>query len=152
MTSTTQRSQLHSTFQLERTYRAPRELVWAAFADADAKRRWFGGGDDTELSDDFRVGGHQVSAGTVPDGPVYRYRSTYTDLLDGERIVATYDMWLDDAHISTSITTITLEDAPDGTHVTWTEQGVHLDGHDTGAEREHGTGELMDALGASLPH
>ncbi|MEZ0447874.1 SRPBCC domain-containing protein [Cellulomonas sp. ICMP 17802] len=150
MTSTTQRTQVHSTFQLERTYPAHRARVWAAFADADAKRRWFGGEGVAEFSDDVRVGGHQVTAGSIPGGPAYRYRSTYTDVVDGERLVATYDMWLDDAHISTSISTITLEDAPDGTHVTWTEQGVHLDGHDTGAEREHGTGELMDALGASL--
>jgi hypothetical protein len=27
---------------------------------------------------------------------------------------------------------------------------VNLDGHDTSAERQHGTGELLDALGAAL--
>lgn len=31
-----------------------------------------------------------------------------------------------------------------------TEQGAFLDGHDTSAPREHGTGELLDALGAFL--
>ena len=29
-----------------------------------------------------------------------------------------------------------------------TEQGAFLDGHDTNAQREHGTGELLDKLGA----
>jgi hypothetical protein len=28
--------------------------------------------------------------------------------------------------------------------------GAYLDGHDTSAERLHGTGELLDALGAAL--
>ena len=32
-----------------------------------------------------------------------------------------------------------------------TEQGVFLDGLDTPAAREHGTGELLDALGDSSP-
>jgi hypothetical protein len=31
-----------------------------------------------------------------------------------------------------------------------TEQGVFLDGHDDPAAREHGTGNLLDALGRSL--
>lgn len=31
-----------------------------------------------------------------------------------------------------------------------TEQGAFFDGHDTSDVREHGTGELLDALGAAL--
>jgi len=37
-----------------------------------------------------------------------------------------------------------------GTRLVYTEQGAFLDGYDTSAEREHGTGELLDALGAEL--
>ena len=40
--------------------------------------------------------------------------------------------------------------APSGTTLTFTEQGVFLDGADTPAVREKGTGELLDALGAAL--
>ena len=31
-----------------------------------------------------------------------------------------------------------------------TEHGVYLDGHDTPAQREHGTNELIDALGEHI--
>jgi hypothetical protein len=40
--------------------------------------------------------------------------------------------------------------APSGTTLILTEQGVFLDGGDTPAIREKGTGELLDALGAAL--
>jgi hypothetical protein len=37
-----------------------------------------------------------------------------------------------------------------GTRLVFTEQGAFLDGYDGPKERERGTGELLDALGASL--
>jgi len=37
-----------------------------------------------------------------------------------------------------------------GTRLLFTEQAVFLDGYDSVASREHGTGELLDALGALL--
>ena len=52
--------------------------------------------------------------------------------------------------ISVSVTTVEFAPAPSGTTLTFTEQGVFLDGGDTPAIREKGTGELLDALGAAL--
>lgn len=149
-------TQTHATFVIEREYPAPVEQVWQAFADPEVKARWFGTDDfvDVERSDDFRVGGVAVNDGRRgPDGPLSRFRSTYTDIVEHERIVYTYDMWLDDAHASTSITTITFEPNDGGTRLTFTEQGVHLDGvHGPGPEaaagREEGTGWLLDRIGA----
>jgi hypothetical protein len=37
-----------------------------------------------------------------------------------------------------------------GTRLIYTEQGVYLDGYEDPAEREHGTGILLDALGLYL--
>jgi hypothetical protein len=37
-----------------------------------------------------------------------------------------------------------------GTRLIFTEQGAYLDGHDMPAQREQGTGALLDALGAEL--
>ncbi|MET0467817.1 MAG: SRPBCC domain-containing protein [Aeromicrobium sp.] len=154
MTSTTDttRTQTHATFVLERDYGAPIDRVWAAFADADVKSRWFGPDDieDVEFSEDFRVGGIAINNGTM-DGRRSEFRATYTDIVDLERIVYVYDMWSDGVHASTSITTIVLESTPEGTHLTFTEQGVHLDGvHGPGPEaaagREHGTGWLLDRI------
>ena len=154
MTQTAERSEVHATFTLERTYPVPVERVWTAFADLEAKRAWFATeSDDLKLSaygDEFRVGGHGISEGRFSGGPLHRFRSTYTDLVEHRRIVYVYDMWLDDDHISTSVTTITLQPADGGTLLTFTEQGVHLDGHATAEGREEGTGQLLDALGRSL--
>ena len=155
-------TQTHATFVIEREYPAPLDRVWAAFADPEIKRQWFGsdGFVDVERTDDFRVGGVAVADGyPTAGGPLSRFRAVYTDIVPNERIVYSYDMWLDDTHASTSISTIVFEpiDAPSGTatRLTFTEQGVHLDGvHGPGPEaaagREHGTAALLDAVGALL--
>jgi hypothetical protein len=65
-------------------------------------------------------------------------------------MVFAYDMWVDDRHISTSLTTIAVEPDGDGTRLTYTEQGVHLDGLDTVEGREEGTRGLLDLLGSFL--
>lgn len=154
MTTMAERSQIHHDFTLERTFPVPVERVWAAFADKEAKRLWFADETDgltmTAYDDDFRVGGHGSNEGSFHGGPPHRFLCTYTDIVDLQRIIYTYDMWLGDAHISTSITTIAFEPFDGGTRLTFTEQGVHLDGHGTGAEREVGTSGLLDAMGATL--
>jgi uncharacterized protein YndB with AHSA1/START domain len=150
MSDTIERSQTHATFVIERTYPAPLDAVWHALSDNDAREHWFGGGPEFELdekSHDFRVDGRGVESGKWKNGPRSRFVSTYTDIVDRERMVFTYDMWVDDRHMSTSLTTIVLEPAGDGTLLTYTEQGVHLDGLDTAEGREEGTRGLLDALG-----
>ena len=67
-----------------------------------------------------------------------------------ERIVYSYVMHAGDALISVSVTTVEFAPAPSGATLTFTEQGVFLDGADTPAIREKGTGELLDALGGTL--
>jgi len=152
MNSITTRTQTHATFVLERDYAAPLDRVWAAFADPEVKKRWFGPDEieDAEVSEDFRVGGIAINNGTM-DGRRSEFRAVYTDIVDRERIVYGYDMWSDGVHASTSITTIVFEPTDAGTHLTFTEQGVHLDGvHGPGPEaaagREHGTGWLLDRV------
>jgi len=153
MSDIIERSQTHATFVLERTYPSPVSAVWHALSDNDARDQWFGGGPEfgvEEKSHDFRVGGHAVEAGQWRGGPTSRFVSTYTDIVDRQRMVFTYDMWVDDRHLSTSLTTIAVEADGDGTRLTYTEQGVHLDGLDTVDGREEGTGGLLDKLGQFL--
>ena len=153
MSDTIERSETHATFVLERTYPAPVGAVWHALSDTDARDEWFGAGaafDRSENSHEFRVGGHGIEDGRWHDGPTSRFVSTYTDIVDERRIVFTYDMWVDGRHLSTSLTTIALEAADDGTRMTYTEQGVHFDGLDTVEGREEGTAGLLDALGTHL--
>ena len=115
MTDTIDRSQTHATFVIERSYPAPVARIWRALSDTDERAHWFGGGDAfavSEAAHDFRVGGQGVEAGQWHGGPTSVFRSTYTDIIDQVRIVFTYDMWVDEKHLSTSLTTIGLE--PEG--------------------------------------
>ena len=145
----TARSTTHATFTIDRIYDAGPARVFAAWADPAAKARWFGGaGDEYEL--DFKVGGREVNRGGPPGGAVYTYDAVYMDIVEDERIVYTYEMYLDDARISVSVTSVEFAREGEGTKLTFTEQGVFLDGLDSPALREQGTGQLLEALGADL--
>ena len=153
MSDITERSQIHATFVIERTYPVPAEAVWHALSDNDARDQWFSGGPAFEVrekSHEFRVGGHGTEEGQWHGGPQSVFRSTYTDIVEMRRIVFTYDMWIDGQHLSTSLTTIALENDGDQTLLTYTEQGVHFDGLDSVEGREEGSRGILDQLGSYL--
>lgn len=128
--------------------------VWDAFADEQEKLSWWGGGDSVdpiEWAFDFRVGGRDVAEGRFHDGPVSRYVATYTDIVAHNRIVTTYDMWIDGIHMSTSVASLEFESVDAGTRFTHAEHGVFFDRFwADGPNREKGTRGLLDALGAYL--
>ncbi|PWA09234.1 ATPase [Pueribacillus theae] len=64
--------------------------------------------------------------------------------------VYNFTMDLDETRISVSVTTVEFKQSEAGTKLIYTEQGAFLDGHDTAAEREHGTGIMLDKLGEEL--
>jgi uncharacterized protein YndB with AHSA1/START domain len=146
----TARSTEHATFAIERVYDADPARVFAAWADPVAKAVWFGGPGESEYELDFTVGGRELNRGAAPDGPVYTYDAVYRDIAPNERIVYTYEMYLDDARISVSVTAVEFAAEGAGTRLTFTEHGVFLDGLDSPALREEGTGHLLDGLGAAL--
>jgi uncharacterized protein YndB with AHSA1/START domain len=153
MSSTTTRSVTHDTFTLERRYDATPARVFAAFADQEAKKQWFGGGDDW-TSDrwdlDFRVGGREVNHSHMEGGPAITFEATFQDIIENERIVYAYDMTMDGERISVSLATIELFGDGGGCRLVLTEQGAFLDGLDKPEMRREGTEQLLDALGASL--
>lgn len=142
----------HATFVIERIYPASPARVFQAFADPKVKALWFKGPDDWDNRGemDFRVGGKEWSEGDIPNGPRTRFDAVYYDIVENERIVYCYDMHLDANRISVSVATIELSPEGSGTKLVLTEQGAFLDGYDDAGSREHGTNELMDALGRSL--
>jgi uncharacterized protein YndB with AHSA1/START domain len=149
----TERSVVHSTFVIERFYPAVPAKVYFALSNPAAKRRWFANPDSPNPSRhemDFRVGGKEINAGGPKDGPIYTFNAVYQDIVPNERIVYSYDMLFGEVRISVSLATIELRPEGKGTRLVLTEQGAFLDGHDNSAAREHGTGELLDALGAAL--
>jgi uncharacterized protein YndB with AHSA1/START domain len=141
----------HGTFVLRRMYPVTPSRVFAAWSSRDSKARWFGaGGEMPGFELDFRVGGMETLSGGPPGGPVHTYRATYQEIVPNERIVYGYTMDADGVRISVSVTTVEFAADGGGTTLTFTEQGVFLDGGDTPDIREKGTGELLDQLGASL--
>jgi len=145
----TTRSVLHGTFSLERHYRVPPEKVFAAWADPQAKARWFAGpGAEHEL--DFRVGGREAIRARHPGGPPLTVEALYRDIVPGERIVYTSALSADGTLATVSLTTVEFESADAGTRLVLTEQGTYLDGHEDPAWREQGTGQWLDALGTEL--
>jgi len=149
----TRTSTTHATFVIERTYDAAPARVFAAWSDSKAKARWFVGPDNWDKSNhklDFRVGGKESVSGGPPGGQVHSYNAVIQDIVPNERIITTYDMHLDDKKISVSLATLELTAAGKGTKLTYTEQGVYLDGYDDSGSRERGTRDLLENLAAYL--
>jgi uncharacterized protein YndB with AHSA1/START domain len=151
----TERSVIHDTFSLERTYPAAPSRVFAAFASKEAKDAW---GDDPDLGPaddagantefDFRPGGRE-RFGFKYDGRTLSYDAHYYDIVPDQRIVYSYEMYADGARISVSVATIEFAKNGEGTGLTWTEQGAYLDGIDgpqAPASRMQGTAEMLDGL------
>ena len=153
MNDTIERSQTHATFVIERTYPAP---VRRSGTHCPTTTRATSGSAPARRSTSRRSRTTSGSAargtedGQWHGGPRSRFQSTYTDIVDLQRIVFTYDMWVDGRHMSTSLTTIALEPDGDRTRLTYTEQGVHFDGLDSVEGREEGSQGLLDQLGSYL--
>ena len=146
----TKRSAAHATFVIERNYTAAPEKVFALWATKDQKLRWFGMPGVPDYTLDFKVGGEEHLKGGPRDGVVHSYDAVYRDIVPNERIVYHYTMDANDDRMSVSVTTVELVPDGSGTKLTYTEQGVFLDGLDIAAQREAGTTHLLDALGAAL--
>ncbi|HEX4078401.1 MAG TPA: SRPBCC family protein [Rhizomicrobium sp.] len=149
------RSVVHAIFSLERTYDAPVERVFRALSDETAKSKWFAGEEGRwqpmERLMDFRVGGRERVKGRWDGGVVSTFDAVYHDIIANERIIYTYEMHLDEMKISVSLATLQLRaETARRTTLKISEQGAFLDGYDDAGSREHGTGFLLDRLGASL--
>jgi uncharacterized protein YndB with AHSA1/START domain len=144
-----ERSVTHATFTIERTYAASPARVFAAWAEPEAKARWFAdneGWRTDEYDLDFRVGGTEVYRGAPENGPGIAYEARYRDIVPDERLVYAYDMYSGETRISVSLGTIELKPDGEGTLLTYTEQGAFLDGHDSPEQREQGSAGIFDEL------
>ena len=148
----TERSIVHGSFTVKRSYKSNPEKVFRAWADPALKRQWFGSPaeDNPRHTFDFRIGGRERSEGKGPGNHDFIYDAVYYDIVENNRIVYAYEMYLDGARISVSVATIELGPEGDGTHLILTEHGAFLDGLDTADQRQAGTEWIMDQLGKWL--
>jgi uncharacterized protein YndB with AHSA1/START domain len=148
-----ERSVVHATFVIERTYDAAPARVFKAWADPAAKAIWFvrsEGWKPEAYEMDFRIGGREHLKGGSPGGPTHTFDAQYQDIVPDHRIIYTYDMHADDKRISVSLATVEFKPAGAGTRLIFTEQSVFLDGADKPGNREQGTRTLLENLGAAL--
>lgn len=144
---------IHGHFTIERTYPVSPERVFEALTDIATKARWFDGPPGWTLEErtlDVRPGGREVLAGIHPNGKRSRFEARYHEIVPDARLVYVYDMHVGGSFMSTSLATMELEAVKGGTRLTFTEQAVYFDGEDGNASRQHGTGILLDQLGAAL--
>jgi uncharacterized protein YndB with AHSA1/START domain len=160
--ATTTNSVTHNTFVIERTYPATAERVFAAFAEAATKRRWYAEGERHEIENfemDFRPGGiersrYRFKAGTPFPGVTLTSEGTYQDIVPNRRVVTASTMSLGDKRISATLVTIEL--VPEGgdstmsTRLICTHQGALFEGADGPQMREAGWRHLFERLANEL--
>jgi uncharacterized protein YndB with AHSA1/START domain len=152
------RNVVHASFTITRNWKVAPARVFQAFANEDAKRKWFGGPGNWDAHDhrfDFREGGQEILSGRHDNGTVSRFDCRYHDIvpptgMEGGRIIYSYVMELDGKRISVSQACIQITPDGSGSKLVLTEYGDYLDGYDDKGSREHGTNWLMDKLGQSL--
>jgi uncharacterized protein YndB with AHSA1/START domain len=77
-------SVVHSEFTVERHYGFTPAQTFGAFADPELKGQWFAVPEhfaNRAYELDFRVGGGELSRGTVPGGPTYTFQSRCSEIL-----------------------------------------------------------------------
>jgi uncharacterized protein YndB with AHSA1/START domain len=151
----TQSTVAHGTFTLEREYAATPERVFAAWTTAEAKRAWFVREEgfiqsENEYSLDFRVGGAELLDAQLVSGNRLVVVTVFQDIVENERIVATYDILLNDRRMSVSVYSVVLEPTAKGTRLVTTEHGAFLDNLDTNEQRRLGAESNLDLLGKCL--
>lgn len=143
----------HADFRFERHYPYTPAQVFSAFSEPDLRSQWFGnagGFTDYEWNLDFRVGGGEFSAGSSPDRQHHAFKSRFHDIVAAQQIVFTYDLLIDHELISVSLGTFEFIAEGDGTSLVFSEQGAFFGGPEAAAQREHGSGKLIDLLGEFL--
>jgi len=143
----------HSTFVVERNYPQAPARVFASFAQAGRKRRWYAGGEHEiqEYDLDFRVGGeehfrYRFKEGHPIAGSEINNESTYQDIVPEQRIVFTQKMSLNGKPVSIAVITLEFLSSGEGTDLVLTNQGTFIGWPDGAKMVEMGWNDLLNRL------
>lgn len=149
-----QRSVIHSTIVLARTYDASPARVFAAWSDPVALQCWGSPGEGWESEIDrfdFRVGGIAVSRFGPKGGDSYVNETRYLDIVPHQRIVSAGGMTCGDKRLFVGMLTVEFNPEGKACRMVMSEQGAFLDGHDLPENHQAGWDRMLDNLGWELP-
>ncbi len=110
-------------FTIERSFEAPRALVWKCYTEPQHLARFWGPREvTTDVTVDLRTGGVWRTKWTYPNGQVYAYSSVYLEIAEPERLhyrdaPGEWSGGLDGLPPAQLISTITLTERDDRTTV-----------------------------------
>jgi len=145
---------IHNTFIIERSFPQSPDKVFAAFADAAKKQRWYAESSSHELMKfamDFRVGGaesyaYKFGEGSPFPGLVITNEGTFQEIVEDRTIVLATTMTFGDKRISTSLVTVEILPKDSGCELILTHQGAFYPGADGPQMREAGWKKILDRL------
>jgi uncharacterized protein YndB with AHSA1/START domain len=122
---------------MQRSFKAPRELVYRAMIDPDLIPKWWGQRDSTTIVDklDAREGGDWRFIQRAADGTEYAFRGKFLELVPPSKIVQTFEFEPMAGHVSTD--SMSLEEIEGGTLVRI---------HSTFASKEDRDGMLQSGM------
>lgn len=144
-----ERNVRHETIVLERDFASARERLFRAWADSTARSRWAipkRGWECAEQTQDFRVGGHEVSRFGPRGDPYLKAETVYLNIVPGYRIIMATTMFARDVPVSCSMATVELYERGKATHMIYTEQAAFLDERDEPGARRQGWQINLDQL------
>jgi uncharacterized protein YndB with AHSA1/START domain len=149
---------IHNTFVVERTYPKSANLVFNAFANPAAKRRWYTTGTQHDLEKfdmDFRAGGvehfsYRFKEGSPFPGATISNETIFCDIIPNHRIVTSSTMSFDDRNISVALVTFEFVPFGEGTTLVCTHRAAFFEGSDGPQMREGGWRSLFEKLAADL--
>lgn len=150
----TERSVIHATLVVERTYDATLALVFVAWADREAMMRWAVPTEGIEVDMevfDFHVGGGWLTRfGEAGAAKTLSDEARFLDIVPDARIVAASRMADGETLWFAGVLTVELSAEGTGCRLKLTEQGAYLDGHDAPENHEAGWNLILDTLGRVL--